>query len=91
LDEGHFYARLKYAELFQMLDLLPRAEAETRKALDLAHNGWEFSMARKQLHAIRQSLRERAQATGDWSKFVTGQCLLALVALYMFIIAAIVR
>ena len=40
LDADHFFAQLKYAELFYRLRALPRAEEETLKAVELAHNGW---------------------------------------------------
>ena len=71
LDEDHFFARMKYAELFYRLRALPRAEEETLKALNLAHNSWEFSMARKQLLEIRRLIREGTQKP-EWSKPLAG-------------------
>src|SRR5947209_6990880 len=58
LDETHFFAQMKYSELLYRLRTLERAEEETVKALNLAGNGWELSLARKQLHDIRQKRRE---------------------------------
>lgn len=53
VDPTHFWARLKYAELHYRLRALDRAEEETLKALDLAENAIQLSMARKQLREIR--------------------------------------
>jgi len=63
LDAGHFFARFKYAELFYHLRALPRAEEETRKALELADANWELFMARRQLQEIRRLIREDTQTT----------------------------
>lgn len=57
-EPDHFFAQLKYAELFYRLRALERAEQETAKALELAGNGWELSLARKQLFKIRKLKRE---------------------------------
>jgi hypothetical protein len=51
VEPAHFFAQLKYAELQYRLRALIRAEQETIKALDLATNSWELSLARKQLQA----------------------------------------
>lgn len=67
LDEMHFFAQFKYAELLFRLRALPRAEEETVKAIDLAGNGWELSMARKQLQDIRERIREGTQKP-EWNK-----------------------
>ncbi len=61
LDDNHFFAQLKLSELFYRLRALPRAEEETVKALNLATNGWEMAMARKQLQEIRRLIREGTQ------------------------------
>lgn len=53
LDPQSFFAQVKYGELFYRLRALVRAEEETVKALDLAQNPWELSLARKQLQEIR--------------------------------------
>jgi len=58
LDPEHFWAQLKYGELHYRLRALNRAEEETRKALDLARNPWELSLARKQLQEIRKLIRD---------------------------------
>ena len=67
LEPDHFFAQLKYAELFYRLRALLRAEVETKKSLDLAHNAWEISLARKQLQEIRRLMREGTQKPA-WTK-----------------------
>ena len=67
LDETHFFAQLKYSELLYRLRALERAEKETLKALNLAGNGWELSLARKQLQEIRRLWREGTQKP-EWNK-----------------------
>jgi hypothetical protein len=58
IDPEHFWGRLKYAELHYRLRALQRAEEETLKAVNLAQNGWQLSIARKQLQEIRRLNRE---------------------------------
>jgi hypothetical protein len=53
LEPEHFFAQFKYAELFFRLRALQRAEAEALRALEIAHNNWEVSMARRLLQEIR--------------------------------------
>jgi tetratricopeptide (TPR) repeat protein len=79
IDPDHFFAQLKYAELHYRLRALLRAEQETLKALDLASNAWEFSMARNQLQEIRRLIREGTQKP-EWTKPLNNPafCLLAL-------------
>jgi len=67
LDGAHFFAQMKYAELFYRLRALPKAEEETLKAIDLAGNGWELSLAKKQLQEIRRLTREGTQKP-EWNK-----------------------
>jgi hypothetical protein len=67
LDKTHFFAQLKYSELLYRLRALPRAEEETLKAVHLAGNGWELSLARKQLQEIRRLIREGTQKP-EWNK-----------------------
>jgi tetratricopeptide (TPR) repeat protein len=67
LDGTHFFAQLKYSELLYRLRALQRAEVETVKALDLAGNTWELSLARKQLQEIRRLMREGTQRP-EWNK-----------------------
>ena len=66
----HFWAQLKYAELHYRLRALPRAEEETLKALNLARNPWELSLARKHLQEIRKLSREGARNI-TWNKPLT--------------------
>jgi uncharacterized membrane protein YidH (DUF202 family) len=61
IDGAHFFAQLKYSELLYRLRALERAEKETSKALNLAGNTWELSLARKQLQEIRRLMREGSQ------------------------------
>lgn len=79
IEPDHFFAQLKYAELHYRLRALIKAEQETLKALDLAGNAWEFSMARKQLQEIRRLMREGTQKP-EWTKPLNNPalCLLAL-------------
>lgn len=67
LDQTHFFAQFKYSELLYRLRALPRAEQETIRAIDLAGNYWELSMARKQLQVIRDLIREGTQKP-EWNK-----------------------
>ena len=86
IEPDHFLAQLKYAELFYRLRALLRAEEETRKALDLARNGWEAGLARKQLQKIRRLQREGTQKPA-WTKSlaIPGLLLAALAALALFL------
>jgi hypothetical protein len=65
-DPDHFWAQLKYAELHYRLRALLKAERETLKAVDLAANPWELSLARKQLQEIRKLNRESTR-NFEWS------------------------
>lgn len=67
LEPEHFFAQLKYAELQYRLRALAAAERETLKAVDLASNAWELSLARKQLQEIRKLMREGTQKP-EWTK-----------------------
>jgi hypothetical protein len=67
LDPTHFFAQLKLSELFYRLRALPKAEEETIKAVDLARNAWELSLAKKQLQEIRRLTREGTQKP-EWNK-----------------------
>jgi hypothetical protein len=58
---------MKYAELFYRLRALERAELETARAVELAGNGWELSLARRQLQDIRQKRRDGTQRP-EWNK-----------------------
>src|SRR5712691_3376148 len=67
LDGTHFFAQMKYAELFYRMRALPKAEEETLKAVNLAENGWELSIAKRQLQEIRRLIREGTQKP-EWNK-----------------------
>jgi len=67
MDETHFFAQLKYSELNYRLRALVVAEEETIKAVNLAGNAWELSLARKQLQEIRRLRREGSQKP-TWNK-----------------------
>jgi hypothetical protein len=58
---------MKYSELHYRLRTLERAEEETLKALELAGDHWELSVARKQLQEIRRLRREGTQKP-TWTK-----------------------
>jgi len=88
LDETHFFAQLKYSELFYRLRALPRAEEETLKSVNLAQNGWELSLAKKQLQEIRRLIREGTQKP-EWNKPLTTPALV-LVALIVILSAIVV-
>ena len=77
-EPDHFFAQLKYAELFYRLRAMDRAEEETTKALDLARNGWELSLARKQLLEIRKLKREGTQRPA-WTKPLTAPAVFLVV------------
>jgi hypothetical protein len=70
VEPEHFFAQLKLSELLYRLRALVRAEQETLKALDLATNAWELSLARKQLQEIRKLMREGTQKP-EWTKSLT--------------------
>ena len=74
IDPTDFWAQLKYAELHYRLRALIRAEALTAKALDLAANGWQMSIARKQLQEIRRLARDSTRNV-EWNKPLTGPTL----------------
>jgi hypothetical protein len=74
----NFFAQLKYAELLYRLRILSRSEEETLKALDLANNGWEASLARKQLLEIRRLMREGTQKP-VWTKSLTSPAISLLI------------
>lgn len=83
----NFFAQLKYAELFSRLRAMDRAETETLRALDLANNSWEMSLARKQLLEIRTATRKGVVRTA-WAKPVTAPLVLivAILAIAGFMI-----
>ena len=88
LDAGSFWARLKYGELHYRLRALNKAEAETAKALTLAADRWQFSLARKQLQDIR-ALKATCVRNVEWSKPLTvpGLMLALLLAIVFAVMA----
>ena len=87
LDPDNFWASLKYAELHYRLRVLNRAEALTTTALNLATNGWQLSLARKQLHEIRV-LRRSSGRDLSWKMPILGP-ILALSATVLLVGAII--
>jgi tetratricopeptide (TPR) repeat protein len=79
LEPDHFFAQYKYAELHYRLRALIKAERESVKALELAGNQWEYSLARQQLQEIRTLKRSGTQKP-EWTKSLRLP-FLALVAL----------
>jgi tetratricopeptide (TPR) repeat protein len=89
LDRTHFFAQLKYSELWYRLRGLQKAEEETLKALELARNGWELSLARNQLQTIRKLMREGTQKP-EWSKpLKTPSLALLALTVVLCVIAAV--
>ena len=78
VEPEHFFAQLKLSELYYRLRALVRAEQDTLKALDLATNAWELSLARKQLQEIRKLMREGTQKP-EWTKSLTTPVLFLMV------------
>jgi hypothetical protein len=74
LAPGSFWPQLKYAELHYRLRVLTKAEEETLKALNLATNSWELSIARKQLQEIR-TLKRSSVRNVEWTKPLTAPAL----------------
>lgn len=67
LNPESFWAQYKFAELHYRLRALAFSEQETLKALNLATNGIEAGLARRQLQEIRRLMREGTQKP-QWSK-----------------------
>jgi hypothetical protein len=89
LDPDGFWPQLKYAELHYRLRVLNPAEAGTLKALNLASNSWQVSIARKQLQEIR-ALKQSCVRNVEWTKpllppvLVVSAMLLAIFAFMMW-------
>src|SRR2546426_4255622 len=83
LNGRHFFAQFKYAELHYRIRALIHAEEETIKAMNLAENAWEQSLAHKQLLEIRRLMREGTQKP-EWTKSLKPPALmLALMTLVL--------
>jgi cytochrome c-type biogenesis protein CcmH/NrfG len=83
VDPTHFWARLKYGELHFRLRALDCAEDETSKALELAENAIQLSMARKQLREIRAlnpPVRRRTASAAGCAVFLSGLMVFAYLA-----------
>ena len=87
LEPENFFAQLKYAELLYRIRALIRAEGETLKALDLARDMFELSLARKQLQEIRTLMRSGTQKP-EWSKSLTRPvlCLIAMFVVFSLMV-----
>jgi hypothetical protein len=86
IDPTHFWAQLKFAELQYRLRALVLAEKETEKALELAQNSWQLSVARRQLQEIRV-LNRASTRNVTWDKPLTIPVLL-LTAMVLVTFAA---
>ena len=89
LDDTHFFAQMKYAELFYRLRALPKAEEETLKAVNLAQNGWELLIAKRQLQEIRRLIREGTQKP-EWNKPLRTPALVLFAMFVVFSVATMV-
>jgi tetratricopeptide (TPR) repeat protein len=74
IDPQNFWAQLKYSELHYRLRVLNKAEDQTRKALNLATDRWQLSVARKQLQEIR-ALKQSCVRNVEWTKPLTAPAL----------------
>ena len=86
IDRHHFWAQLKYGELHYRLRALSRAEEETLKAVDLARNPWQLSLARKQLQEIRKLSRESIRNV-TWNKPLTAPALVFSLMMLLLLVA----
>jgi len=83
LDPESFWAQYKYAELHYRLRALIAAEREILKALDLARNPWELSLARKMLQEVRGLMRAGTQKP-EWTKSLTSPSLVLMGLMVVF-------
>ena len=86
IDPENFWAQVKYAELHYRLRALTRAEELTVTALNLATNGWQLSLARKQLQEIRRLSRDSTRNVA-WNKPLTGP--VVVLSVMMLVVAVI--
>ena len=86
VDPQNFWAQLKYAELHYRLRALNRAEAETRRAADLASNPYQLAVARRQMKEIR-GLKHGSVRNLEWTKSLVSPALtLAALVLAVFVV-----
>lgn len=91
LDPESFWAQAKYAELHYRLRVLDKAEVETIRALDLATNGMELSVARKQLAAIRE-LKNAGTMRVTWKRSLVGPgILMAVMSAVLLVVGYVSR
>jgi tetratricopeptide (TPR) repeat protein len=86
LAPNSFWPQLKYAELHYRLRVLNKAEEQTLKALNVAINPWQRSIARKQLQTIR-ALKHACVRNVEWTKPLTAPALVLsamLLAIFAF-------
>jgi hypothetical protein len=88
IEPENFFAQLKFSELHYRLRALDRAEEETRRAVELAGNAWELSLARKQLAEIRRLKREGTQKPAWTKPLTTPTVMLVLVTIIAGILLA---
>jgi hypothetical protein len=86
LEPDHFWASLKYAELHYRLRALNRAEELTIAALNLATNGWQLSLARRQLQEVR-TLKRSCTRNLSWKMPVVGPIVALSVTLVLVAVA----
>jgi hypothetical protein len=80
LDPDSFWPQVKYAELHFRLRVLNKAEEHTLRALNLATNALQFSIARKQLQDIR-TLKQSSVRNVEWTKPLAAPALVLSVML----------
>ena len=90
LNDRHFFAQFKYAELHYRIRALHRAEEETIKAMDLAETAWEQSLAHKQLLEIRRLKREGTQKP-EWTKSLKAPVITLLLMTVILSMVVILR
>jgi hypothetical protein len=84
LAPDSFWPQLKYAELHYRLRVLNKAEEHTLKALNLASNGWQLSIARQQLLDIR-TLKQSCVRNVEWTKpLITPALVLSAMLIVIF-------
>jgi tetratricopeptide (TPR) repeat protein len=88
IDPENFWAQLKYSELHYRLRALNRAEEETRKALNLAADPWQLSIARKQLQEIR-TLKHTCVRNVEWTKPLTTPALVFSMMLVLIFVGMV--
>jgi len=75
VEPDNFWAQLKFAELHYRLRALDKAEAETRRAAELAQSPLQLALARKQMTDIR-TLKHSSVRNVHWTKPLTLPALL---------------